>query len=579
MAPADSTFHARGRGCAPTVRARRARPRTLGLVVVLCLGLLGLSGCDLPNGFHDYVVFDGLNRPTAIEFSTDGRVFVTEKRGVLKVFDGVNDATPTVVVDLRTNTYNSWDRGMLGLALHPDFPATPDVYVAYTYDAPPGGTAPRWGRPGVDNDVCPNPPGETADGCVVGARVSRLRLDGNRLVGSEHVLVEDWCGQYPSHTIGTLAFGADGALYAGGGDGASFNWADHGQRGQPPNPCGDPWREGGALRAQDLRTDGDPVGLSGTIIRIDPATGAALPTNPLAGSPDPNARRVVAYGLRNPFRFTMRPGTSELWIGDVGWDNWEEIDRTLGNDRQVDNFGWPCLEAEDRTRDYDVLDLPVCEDLYGEGGVAVAARNCIFVMSAGTGGRPDGGQVSVFHHGADTPVDLETGPGGELWYVDLYGGRVHRIGYSATNSPPQAALVATPASGDPPLTVRLDASGSVDDDPGEVLTFAWDVDGDGEFDDGTGATVTATYDTPGTRNVRVQVTDAAGAADTAATTVRVGTRAPVPVITQPAAGASVAVGAAVPVSGSAAVTGVGTLPASALSWRGALPPLPPVRHG
>ncbi|HKY65557.1 MAG TPA: PQQ-dependent sugar dehydrogenase [Acidimicrobiales bacterium] len=585
----------------------------LPLVALLALALLGLTGCNVPQGFHDYVVFDGLVRPTSMELSPDGRIFVTEKRGVLKVFDGVDDTTATVVVDLRTNTYNSWDRGMLGLALHPRFPAVPDIYVAYTYDAEPGGEAPRWGQAGVDNDVCPNPPGETAAGCLVSGRISRLRMEGGAWDGVEHVLVEDFCSQFPSHTIGTLAFGADGALYAGAGDGADFNNADYGQRGG--NPCGDPPLEGGALRAQDVRTTGDPVGLDGTIIRIDPTTGKGLPTNPLASSADANARRIVAAGLRNPFRFAVRPGTNDLWIGDVGWRTWEEINRTRGDDVQLDNFGWPCREGTARQAGYDSLDLPICEAMYA-GGVgaspvytyrhdqkvvdderctpdngssisglafapsgsayperyrralffADATRGCIWTMGVGADGLPDPAQVSVFHHAAGTPVELDFGPDGELWFVDLYGGQIQRIGYSSTNAAPQAAIAATPTAGDVPLTVTLDGRSSSDADAGDVLSYAWDTDGDGELDDATSATTTVTYDTAGARTVRLRVTDAAGATDTASVVVRAGTAAPVPTIAQPAAGTTVGVGDSVPFSGSATAGGSGTLPASALSW-------------
>ena len=171
------------------------------------------------------------------------------------------------------------------------------MYALYAYNKDPNSAHSRAG-----GDSCPTPPGATGDGCVIGGRLSRFSAGG-----TEQVLIEDFCQQYPSHSIGSLAFGADGALYVSAGDGASFNFADYGQDGDPLNPCGDPpggvggamtppTAEGGALRSQDVRTTGDPTGLDGAILRVNPDTGAALPDNPNAGSPDPNARRIV--GLR-----------------------------------------------------------------------------------------------------------------------------------------------------------------------------------------------------------------------------------------------------------------------------------------
>ena len=458
----------------------------------------------LPPGFTEETLLSGLTNPTAVRFASDGRVFVAEQSGLVKVFDSVTDPSATVFADLRTNVFHSGNRGLIGFALDPDFPADPYVYVLYTYDHELGSSAPppRWGTPGATLDACPTQQG--ADGCVVSGRLSRLQAAGDVMTDAEQVLVEDWCQQYPSHSVGSIVFGADGALYASAGEGASFEFGDYGQAGSPLNPCGDPpggtgavltppTAEGGALRAQDLRTVGDPVTLDGTIVRLDPATGGALPTNPLAGDADPNARRIVAYGLRNPFRMAVRPGTNELWISDVGWTTWEEIDRLPDpTDATVENFGWPCYEGGNpgslRQPVFDAADLDICERLYGQSGAvtdpfvslnhlskladepcpalgsssvaglafaprsggpygpdydgalffADYSRDCIWSVKT-TGGVPDRSRIEVFAGAAANPVDLQVSPGGELVYADLEGGTIRRIRRTAGNRAPRAA--------------------------------------------------------------------------------------------------------------------------------------------
>jgi PKD repeat protein len=584
----------------------------------------------LPTGFQESVVFSGLTNPTVVRFSSDGRVFVAEKRGVIKVFDSLSDPAPEVFADLNVNVYNFWDRGLLGMALDPNFPTNPYVYVLYTYDHELGSSspAPRWGSSGVYSDPCPTPPGATGDGCVVSARLSRLQASGNTMTGAEKVLVEDWCQQYPSHSIGTAEFGPDGALYASGGDGASFNFADWGQDGAPLNPCGDPpggvgavlappTAEGGALRSQDLRTPADPVTLDGSVIRVDPATGAGLPDNPLAQSSDANARRIVAEGLRNPFRFTRRPGTDEMWIGDVGWNDWEEIN-VLPRGGTVRNFGWPCYEGNGPQSGYDGANLNICEGLYSaapgtvtapyfsyhhsnrvvpnetcptgssstaglefefvaaqnsypadyDGGLFFAdySRDCIWFMQKGADGKPSPGLIRTFVAGAANPVNVENGPGGDLFYVDFDGGTIRRIRYADANQNPVAVATATPTTGAAPLTVAFDGSGSSDPDSGDTLSYAWDLDDDGAFDDSTVAKPTYTYTTTGSYTPSLKVTDSHGASDTDSVTVSVGNTAPTAVINAPGAGTTWKVGDVINFSGRATDAQDGTLPPSALSW-------------
>jgi glucose/arabinose dehydrogenase len=625
----------------PTKRGVTAVTRSRAVLLALLLAVAGAisalavspqaSGAStLAPGFQESVVFSGLTNPTAIRFAPDGRVFVAEKRGVVKVFDSLADTTPDIFADLNANVHNFWDRGLLGLALDPAFPTRPYVYVIYTYDHELGSTAPapRWGTPGVYSDPCPTPPGATDDGCVVSGRVSRLTASGNSMSGPEQVLVEDWCQQYPSHSIGSVEFGRDGALYATGGDGASFNWADWGQDGAPLNPCSDPpgsagaalappTAEGGALRSQDLRTAGDPVGLDGTVIRIDPATGAGVVGNPLAGAADANSRRIVSYGLRNPFRITQRPGTDEMWVGDVGWNDWEEIN-VIPSATTMQNFGWPCYEGPNRQPGYDGANLDLCENLYASPGAVTSpyhayhhsarvvpneacptgsssvaglqfsfagtqhsypaeyddalffadySRDCIWAMLKGADGKPAPGLVRTFAAGAANPVNLQIGPNGDLFYVDFDGGTIRRISYASANQTPVAVATATPTTGSAPLTVTFDGTASSDPDPGDVLSYAWDLDGDGAFDDSTSPQPTYTYTAQGTYAATLRVSDRAGATATRTITISVGNTAPTATINTPAAGTTWKVGDVIAFSGSATDAQDGNLPPAALSWQ------------
>ena len=626
--------------------------RRLPIAAALALVALAPSMVSaLPANFTESTAFSGLDRPVAVKFSPDGRVFVAEKSGIVKVFDSLTDTSATTVADLRPNVHDFWDRGLLGFALDPQFPTKPYVYVLYTYDfdpLEPSIPAPRWGDTCPDKDAQNQPigPGATADGCVANGRLSRLRVNpDNTLDGGEQVLLENnWCQQFPSHSVGALVFGPEGALYASAGEGASFNTEDWGQLGgtqgtapyaypfTPANPCADPNRArgtatvkpaaaGGALRSQDIRTLADSVSFDGTVLRVDPDTGAPWPDNPLVGGTSSEDDRIIAYGLRNPFRLTRRPGTSELWIGDVGYNTWEEINRIISpTDGIIENFGWPCVEGPDRPGGYN-NNLTLCTGLptasttaphYSfEHGVTVYngdpcitsegssisglafytsgtypagysgtlffadhTRNCVYKMTADANGLPDPATRTVFLSSATNaqqigdplPVDLEIGPGGDLFVVDYEGGRIRRVRYNVGNNPPTAAIQATPTNGPVPLAVAFDGTGSADPDSGATLFYAWDLDGDGQYDDSTLPQPSWIYNAIGDVTVRLRVTDDDGATATTQTIISAGNSAPVATLVSPAVSLTWHVGEAILFSGTGFDTTDGPLGPAAMRW-------------
>ncbi len=359
-------------------------------------------------------------------------------------------------------------------------------------------------------------------------------------------------------------------------------------------------------------TASDPTTLDGAVLRLDPNTGAAMPGNPLAASPDPAARRIVAHGFRNPFRFTIRPGTDELWVADVGWNSWEELDLVASPTTGLTNFGWPCYEGQGRQSGYDALNLSLCESLYSSGAVVAPyftynhaakvvstescptangssvaglafyqggtypssfngglffsdySRDCIWFMPALANGRPNTAAVTTFVDGASNPVDLRVGPGGDLFYADFDGGAVRRVTFASSNQPPTARPQANPTSGTVPLTVNFNGSTSSDPEGG-TLSFAWDFDGNGT-DDSTSPVVSHTYTNPGTYQARLRVTDPGGASHSATVSISANNTAPVAFIDSPSSAFTWAVGDVIAFSGHATDTEDGTLAAARLSW-------------
>lgn len=260
---------------------------------VSCLLAFGFSNAQINISFVEFA--NGLNSPVDLQNAGDDRLFVVEQGGRIKIIDANGTVRPTPFLNISSQVSTGGEQGLLGLAFHPDYATNGYYYVNYTK---------------TNGD----------------SRISRFSVDpGNpdlTLAGSEFVIIE-YSQPFSNHNGGGIAFGQDGYLYISTGDGGSG--------GDPGN------------RAQNTTI------LLGKILRLDidnPGGGSNYgipPDNPFAGS-TVNAEEIWAYGLRNPWRFSFDSLTGDLWIGDVGQSDVEEIDKAESTEAGL-NYGWRCYEG------------------------------------------------------------------------------------------------------------------------------------------------------------------------------------------------------------------------------------------
>lgn len=292
--------------------------------------------------FVDELIAKGFTSPTDVAIAQDGTMFVAERHGAVWIVrNGIRLSNPFVTLDA---VDVSGERGLLGLAVHPAFPATPYVYLFYTLDR----------GSGKHDETAPVPTfgrliRYTADGDVAAKHSDTILLG----VGSEDGIPN--CSSF--HNGGALKMASDDSLYLSTGDGSSWEGVDIGDR---EDACGLLFgsdQDIGARRAQQLNS------LAGKLLRIDPETGLGLPDNPFYdGDPHSLRSRIVGIGLRNPFRFTLRETASGHplpYVSDVGWTDWEEITVL----RTGANAGWPCFEGPVKLKAYvkHPAVSPLCE--------------------------------------------------------------------------------------------------------------------------------------------------------------------------------------------------------------------------
>jgi glucose/arabinose dehydrogenase len=545
---------------------------------LVILALAGPAGGALPPNFVDQQVAI-VGGPTALAFTPDGRLLITTQGGTLRVYqNGALVGTPALTFP-SAQICSDFERGLLGVAVDPDFANNNYIYLFYTF---------RNGAGTCSGSTTPK------------NRVSRFVLPANNTVSlaSETILVDNMPSPNGNHNGGDVQFGKDGHLYIAVGDGGCDYNGDSGCAGS-----NNASRDEHTLTGKILR-----ITASGGIPADNPFQGAGTARCNVTGGTTPGNRcqETFAWGLRNPFRMAFDPNApgTVFRINDVGQNVWEEID--LGQSGA--DYGWNCREGAhtnsttgpcsptppgmvDPIFEYrHNLQIPGttstanCNAITGgafvpngiwpasyDGTYLFSDYTCGWVARLSSGGPPFTAQDFATALGGSSVVAMVFGPHGTtqaLYYTTFSGtDQVRRIFYSVSgNNAPTAMLEGSPLGGPAPLTVDFDASDSSDPDA-DPLTYIWD------FGDGTPETTTTTptiqhtFTAPGVRTVTLRVRDDNFAFSTPVTlTVQPGNNLPVPSIGIPTASQTFSVGELVNLTGSATDAENGPLAADRLSW-------------
>lgn len=365
-----------------------AHTRTVLLIGLLATLLAGGGqvgrAAALPAGFTEETIPGPWDGPVGLAFEPEqqtsgGRAYVWERVGRVWIVEGGVKQSPPLI-DISEEVGGWRDHGLLGFAFDPNFRQNGRIYLAYTVDHH------HLTKFGTTNYSSSSNEYSVATIHRI-TRYTARASDGFRSVdpASRRILLGEsitngFPSLYQSHGICSLVFGTDGTLLAAAGDGASYSTLDSGSASETyfaqalAEGIIQPKENVGSFRAQMLSS------LNGKIVRLDPDTGDGVASNPFfdAARPRSAQSRIWSLGLRNPFRFVLRPGTGShqpedaspgvLYLGDVGLHGFEDLNVVTGPGL---NFGWPIyegLEPHATFRNSNVANQDAPNPLFGTGG-------------------------------------------------------------------------------------------------------------------------------------------------------------------------------------------------------------------